>query len=225
MHTLSQCLLTIRLCSLNESHPGGYACRSTVAFLSQHEARARCKSCNSPLVLPNLGRCQDVSCCTLGEAVSTSVRQKHISWVRRVVCANDSISILPLQNLPWKNVHSPPYISGRTRSRSLQGGELFWLFFFFWHPIPLKSVGIAPQVPWGAAWRGRNIKRELMWENTHMQALFCLVPKRWLAANADLVKTTLTGGAIGVANTPGEATVTKTLTKRISVSLCVFWAV
>lgn len=46
-----------------------------------------------------------------------------------------------------------------------------------------------------------------------MQALFCLVPKRWLAANADLVKTTLTGGAIGVANAPGEATVTKTLTK------------
>lgn len=61
-----------------------------------------------------------------------------------------------------------------------------------------------------------------MWENTHMQALFCLVPRRWLAANADLVKTALTGGAIGVANTPGEATVTKTLTKQISVSLASF---
>lgn len=224
MHTLSQCLLTIRLCSLNESHPGGYTCRSAVAFLSQHEARARCKSCNSPLVLPNLGRCQDVSCCTLGEAVSTSVRQKHISWVRLVVCANDSISILPLQNLPWRmftRLHTSPAGRGRGvyRVESCSG------FFFFWHPIPLKSVGIAPRVPWGAAWRGRNIKCELMWENTHMQALFCLVPKRWLAANADLVKTTLTGGAIRVANTPGEATVTKTLTKRISVSLCVFWAV
>lgn len=34
----------------------------------------------------------------------------------------------------------------------------------------------------------------------------------------DLVKTALRGGAIGIANTPGEATVTKTLAKRSSVS-------
>lgn len=150
MHTLSQCLLTIRLCSLNESHPGGYTCCSAVAFLSQLEAGARCKSCNSPLVLPNLGRCQDVSCCTLGEAVSTSARQKHISWVRRAVCANDSISILPLQDLPCRMF---------TRLHTSLAGEVaeftgcravLWLFFFFSsHPIPLKSVGIAPQVPWG----------------------------------------------------------------------------
>lgn len=148
MHTLSQCLLTIRLCSLNESHPGGYTCRSTVAFLSQHEARARCKSCNSPLVLPNLGRCQDVSCCTLGEAVSTSVRQKHISWVRRVVCANDSISILPLQNLPWR-MFTRLRTSPAGRGRGVYRVESCCGFFFFLASNPFEVRGYRTSSPLG----------------------------------------------------------------------------
>lgn len=127
-----------------------YMSLSAVAFLSQHEARARCKSCNSPLVLPNLGRCQDVSCCTVGEAVSTRVRQQHISWVRRVVCANDSISIPPLQNLPWRmftRLRTSPAGRGRGvyRVESCSG-----FFFFFLASNPFEVRGYRTSSPPGA---------------------------------------------------------------------------
>lgn len=135
----------------------------SVAFLSQLEIGVRCKSRNSPSVLPNLGRCQDVSCCTSEEAALTSAcksekekkkhdsliaHQKHVSWVSWTMFANESISSPP----PLKIY----FVKGSLATVLLQpddvAGFTGWraaLFFGPEHPTPLKSVDITPQAPWG----------------------------------------------------------------------------
>lgn len=83
--------------------------------------------------------------------------QNRVSGARRVECANEASIRL------W-----PDEVAEFYRVGSCYGP------LFFLASKPFEVRGYRTSSPLGAAWRGRNIKRELMWENTHTHAGFVL---------------------------------------------------